>query len=38
LTYRVTVGVDDRTLTNDEVQAVRDRIIAAIASAGYSLR
>jgi len=38
LSYRVTVGADDRTLTNDEVQSVRDRIIASLATAGYSLR
>jgi phenylalanyl-tRNA synthetase beta chain len=38
LSYRVTVGADDRTLTNVEVQAVRDRIIASLAAAGYSLR
>lgn len=38
LTFRVTVGANDRTLTSDEVQAVRDRAIAALAAQGLSLR
>lgn len=38
LTYRATVGADDRTLTNDEVLAVRSRMIAALTAAGYELR
>lgn len=38
LTYRVTVGADDRTLTTEEVLAVRDRIIGSLAQAGYSIR
>jgi phenylalanyl-tRNA synthetase beta chain len=38
LTYRVTVGVDDRTLTTEEVLAVRERIFAALTKAGYTIR
>lgn len=38
LTFRVTAGAADRTLTNDDVQATRERIIAALAAKGYSLR
>jgi len=38
LTFRITLGAPDRTLSSDEVAQVRASIIAALTSAGYSLR
>jgi phenylalanyl-tRNA synthetase beta chain len=38
LSYRLTVGASDRTLSADEVGAVRSRIIEGMRSAGYELR
>jgi phenylalanyl-tRNA synthetase beta chain len=38
LTYRVTLGAPDRTLTSEEVAAVRAAIITALEAAGFSIR
>jgi phenylalanyl-tRNA synthetase beta chain len=38
LSYRLTVGASDRTLSAEEVGAVRSRIIEGMRSAGYDLR
>jgi phenylalanyl-tRNA synthetase beta chain len=38
LTYRITLGADDRTLTSEEAGAVRAQIIAAIERGGYEFR
>lgn len=38
LSYRLTVGASDRTLSAEEVGAVRSRIIEGMRSAGYELR
>jgi phenylalanyl-tRNA synthetase beta chain len=38
VSFRLTVGADDRTLTNEEVTGIRDRVVAGIKSAGYELR
>ena len=38
VSYRLTVGASDRTLSSDEVAAIRARIIEAMQSAGYELR
>jgi phenylalanyl-tRNA synthetase beta chain len=38
LSYRITLGAADRTLTSEEVSAVRERIIEAIKSKGYEFR
>jgi phenylalanyl-tRNA synthetase beta chain len=38
LSYRITLGAADRTLTSEEVSAVRERIIEAIKSRGYEFR
>jgi phenylalanyl-tRNA synthetase beta chain len=38
LSYRLTVGASDRTLSMEEVGAVRARIIDGMRSAGYELR
>jgi phenylalanyl-tRNA synthetase beta chain len=38
LSYRLTVGAGDRTLSAEEVGAVRTRIIEGMRSAGYELR
>ena len=38
LSYRLTVGASDRTLTSEEVNAIRSRIIEAMRRAGYDLR
>lgn len=38
ISYRLTVGASDRTLSSDEVAAIRDRIIQAMRAAGYDLR
>jgi phenylalanyl-tRNA synthetase beta subunit len=34
----LTVGANDRTLSSEEVAAVRDRVIEAVRQAGYELR
>jgi len=38
LSYRLTLGAPDRTLSADEVGLVRSRIIEGMRSAGYELR
>ncbi|HEY2498135.1 MAG TPA: phenylalanine--tRNA ligase subunit beta [Candidatus Angelobacter sp.] len=38
VSFRLTFGADDRTLTNEEVTGIRDRVVAGIRSAGYELR
>jgi phenylalanyl-tRNA synthetase beta chain len=38
LSYRLTVGAPDRTLTSEEVGSIRARIIAAMESRGYEFR
>ena len=38
VSYRLTVGAADRTLSSDEVGMVRSRIIQAMQKAGYELR
>jgi phenylalanyl-tRNA synthetase beta chain len=38
LSYRLTIGAPDRTLSAEEVGAVRSRIIDGMRSAGYELR
>lgn len=38
LSFRVTVGAADHTLSNDEVTGIRNGIIAELASAGFELR
>jgi phenylalanyl-tRNA synthetase beta subunit len=38
LSYRITLGAADRTLTSEEVSAVREQIIDAIKSKGYEFR
>jgi phenylalanyl-tRNA synthetase beta chain len=38
VSYRLTVGANDRTLSSEEVAAVRDRVIEAVRQAGYELR
>jgi phenylalanyl-tRNA synthetase beta subunit len=38
LSYRLTVGAGDRTLSMDEVGAIRSRIIEGMQRAGYELR
>jgi phenylalanyl-tRNA synthetase beta chain len=38
VSYRLTVGASDRTLSSDEVTAIRNRIIDAMRAAGYDLR
>jgi phenylalanyl-tRNA synthetase beta chain len=38
VSFRLTVGADDRTLTNEEVTGIRDRVVGGIKSAGYELR
>jgi phenylalanyl-tRNA synthetase beta chain len=38
LSFRVTIAAKDRTLTQDEINAERERMIAALGSAGYRLR
>ncbi len=38
LSYRITAGAADRTLTSEEVSAVREQIIDAIKSKGYEFR
>ena len=38
VSYRLTVGASDRTLSSDEVTSTRNRIIDAMRGAGYDLR
>jgi phenylalanyl-tRNA synthetase beta chain len=38
LSYRLTIGAADRTLSSDEVTAVRTRIIEGMRQAGYDLK
>jgi phenylalanyl-tRNA synthetase beta chain len=38
VSFRLTFGADDRTLTADEVARARERIVSGIKSAGYDLR
>jgi len=38
LSYRLTVGAPDRTLSADEVGAIRSRIIEGMRAAGYELK
>ncbi|HEY4360912.1 MAG TPA: phenylalanine--tRNA ligase subunit beta [Bryobacteraceae bacterium] len=38
LSYRLTVGASDRTLSSDEVGAIRARVIAGMQTAGYDLK
>jgi phenylalanyl-tRNA synthetase beta subunit len=38
LSYRLTVGASDRTLTSEEVNAIRARVIEGMRQAGYDLR
>jgi len=38
VSFRLTVGAEDHTLTAEEVAAIRDRVVAGIKSAGYDLR
>ena len=38
VSFRLTFGADDRTLTNEEVTGIREQIVAGIKSAGYELR
>jgi phenylalanyl-tRNA synthetase beta chain len=38
LSYRLTVGASDRTLSSEEVSAIRTRIIEGMREAGYALK
>jgi phenylalanyl-tRNA synthetase beta chain len=38
VSYRLTVGASDRTLSSDDVTTIRDRVIEAMRAAGYDLR
>ena len=38
LSFRVTVGAADHTLSAGEITAARERAIAAVQAAGYQLR
>jgi phenylalanyl-tRNA synthetase beta chain len=38
LSYRLTIGANDRTLSNEEVTAVRTAVIEGLKAAGYELR
>ncbi|HTR38654.1 MAG TPA: phenylalanine--tRNA ligase subunit beta [Bryobacteraceae bacterium] len=38
VSYRLTVGAADHTLSSDEVTAIRNRVIEAMREAGYELR
>ncbi|MCC6589118.1 MAG: phenylalanine--tRNA ligase subunit beta [Bryobacterales bacterium] len=38
VSFRVTVGADDRTLSNDEINQVRSELIDRLKNAGYELR
>ena len=38
VSYRITVGASDRTLSSDDVSAIRGRMIEGMQAAGYELR
>jgi phenylalanyl-tRNA synthetase beta chain len=38
VSYRLTVGAHDRTLSSEEVTSIRNRVIEALQKAGYELR
>jgi phenylalanyl-tRNA synthetase beta chain len=38
VSFRLTAGAEDRTLTADEVTRIRDRVVQGIKAAGYELR
>jgi phenylalanyl-tRNA synthetase beta chain len=38
VSFRLTVGANDRTLTADEVASIRERVVQGIKTAGYELR
>jgi len=38
VSFRLTLGADDRTLTNEEVTGIRERVVTGIKAAGYELR
>jgi phenylalanyl-tRNA synthetase beta chain len=38
VSFRVVAGAPDRTLSSDEITALRERIIAGMRSLGYELR
>jgi phenylalanyl-tRNA synthetase beta chain len=38
VSFRLTLGADDRTLTADEVTRTRERVVEGLKSAGYDLR
>ena len=38
VSYRLTVGAPDRTLSSEEVAAMRSRIVDAMRGSGYELR
>jgi phenylalanyl-tRNA synthetase beta chain len=38
VSFRLTVGAEERTLTAEEVTRVRDRVVQGIKAAGYELR
>jgi phenylalanyl-tRNA synthetase beta chain len=38
VSFRLTVGAPDRTLSSDEVAAIRDRVIGVMRQAGFELR
>lgn len=38
VSFRLTVGADDRTLTAEEVMRIRERVVTGIKAAGFELR
>jgi phenylalanyl-tRNA synthetase beta subunit len=38
VSFRLTLGADDRTLTAEEVTRTREKVVEGIKSAGYELR
>jgi len=38
VSFRLTLGADDRTLTAEEVTRTREKVVEGIKSAGYDLR
>jgi len=38
LSYRITLGAADRTLSSEEVGAIRGAMIAALGARGYQLK
>jgi phenylalanyl-tRNA synthetase beta chain len=38
VSYRLTVAAPDRTLSSEEVAAIRNRVIEAMRAGGYELR